>query len=359
MMLANVIKQLFASRRVQPVAEVLAAADAALAADDLVAAENALTTAIATHPDHVGTLCLSGNLNFKRGQFADALSAFRRAETLGPLTDDCYCLMAQCHYALGNISASQGYCDSVLKRNADHLGAHEVLAAIALPGPHYMDLLSAIHHSLKPATYLEVGVFQGRSIALARPPTSAIGVDPEPRILASLGDNVRIFAMTSDAFFSQHEPVKEFGGRRVDLAFIDGMHHFEFALRDFAHIERYCTTMSIVLVHDCFPLDRRTAERTRSTRFWSGDVWRMVVALKKYRPDLAIHTIGTRPTGLALIRNLDPDSRVLFDHMDEIVADLSATDYGVLDRNKRETLNWFPNDFEKIENLLHPTSSRS
>jgi hypothetical protein len=250
-------------------------------------------------------------------------------------------------------------CETTLRYDANHVGAYDILAAIELPGPEYGQVLADIHRSFKPATYLEVGVFQGRSIALAGSQTGTIGIDPEPQIQTPLGKHVRIFATASDAFFREHNVFAEYGGRPLDMAFIDGMHHFDFALRDFTNIERYCTRHSIILVHDCFPLDRRTAQRDRATTFWSGDVWRLILALKKYRPDLDIHTIGTRPTGLALIRNLDPDSRLLSDNMDKIVAELSATDYSVLDRNKRETLNWFPNDFAKIENLLHQLPSRS
>lgn len=357
-MLANLIRHLFTRQRAGSVPQLLASAELALAANDFVAVESAATALLATHPEHTGALHYRGVASFRRGRFTEALDAWRRVEALGQATDASYYLMAQCHFALGDMPSAQGCCENALKLNADSADAYEVMAAITLPGPSYTEVLSAIHRSLKPATYLEVGVFQGRSIALAGALTTAIGIDPEPKILVPLGDNVRIHAMTSDAFFSHHDVISELGGRRLDLAFIDGMHHFDFALRDFAHIEPCCTRDSTVLVHDCYPLDRKTASRERSTTFWSGDVWRAVVALKKYRPDLEIHTIGTRPTGLALIRNLDPDSRVLSRHLDEIIGEFSATDYSVLDRDKKATLNWFPNDFAKIERLWQPLPNR-
>jgi hypothetical protein len=34
------------------------------------------------------------------------------------------------------------------------------------------------------------------------------------------------------------------------------MHHFEFALRDFANTERHCTPQSTILIHDTYPLNR-------------------------------------------------------------------------------------------------------
>lgn len=266
------------------------------------------------------------------------------------------CLMASCHFALQDTVSAGKYCEIALQHDPDYLNAHLLLSSIALPGSGYMHNISAIHRALRPATYLEIGVFQGKSIILANTETSSIGIDPQPDIRVPLGNNIRIIAKTSDAFFEQHDVRAEFGGRPIDLAFIDGMHHFDFALRDFAHIERHCTRNSIILVHDCYPLNRATATRERSTIFWSGDVWRLIPALKKYRPDLQICTIATQPTGLALIRNLDPQSRVLTNNIDAIVAEFMAADYAVLDTNKREMLNWFPNDWGTIEGLLRPST---
>jgi len=130
------------------------------------------------------------------------------------------------------------------------------------------------------------------------------------------------------------------------------MHHFEFALRDFIRMEKLCTPQSTILIHDCYPLDRRTAERERQTGFWSGDIWRLVLLLKKYRPELRVHTIATAPTGLGVVRGLDPSSRVLEQNLEAIVAEFMALDYAVLDGDKAGMLNLYPNDWQKIVALL-------
>jgi hypothetical protein len=130
------------------------------------------------------------------------------------------------------------------------------------------------------------------------------------------------------------------------------MHHFEFALRDFMGIERLAHQGATIALHDCYPLDRRTAERERSTVFWSGDCWRTVLALKKYRPDLAIATVATAPTGLTVVRRLDPGSRVLHERMKEIVAEFMAVDYEVLEADKAGMLNLVPNDAARLGELL-------
>jgi hypothetical protein len=222
----------------------------------------------------------------------------------------------------------------------------------ALSGPYYTSVLDYIIQQLRPRTYVEIGVDQGFSLELAMPPTLAIGIDPKPRLLEPAAQNQRIFAKTSDAFFAEHDLHAEFGGLPVDLAFIDGMHNFEFAMRDFTNLERACMRESTILLHDCYPRDRETAERTQTQTFWSGDIWRLVVLLKKYRPDLEIHTIATPPTGLGVVRNLDPDSGFLRENHDRLCEEFLALDYAYLDRRKAQKLNLVPNEPDRIRSLL-------
>jgi hypothetical protein len=68
---------------------------------------------------------------------------------------------------------------------------------------------------------------------LAGVQAQAIGIDPQPRLEHALGARMRLFTETSDAFFAGRDLRAELGGAAVELAFIDSMHLFEFALRDF------------------------------------------------------------------------------------------------------------------------------
>jgi len=268
------------------------------------------------------------------------------------MTADDHVRAAAEHLARGDRDAAWRACEAALAGRPDCLPAHQTMARIALPGPYYTEILAAIHARLRPRTYLEIGVASGKTIVLAAPQTRAVGVDPAPAIRHPLGPNVRIVAATSDDFFARGDLAALFGAPRIELAFIDGMHHFEFALRDFVAVERLAGPGSTVLLHDCYPLDRRTAERVRSTVFWSGDCWRLILALKKYRPDLAVSIIATAPTGLAVVRNLDPASRVLAGKMDAIVAEFLAVDYAALDADKPGMLNLVPNDPGQLAELL-------
>lgn len=242
--------------------------------------------------------------------------------------------------------------EKVLDLDPERGETRNLLQSHYLQGPSYESVLADIHEALKPRTYIEVGIFMGGTIKLAHADTLVLGVDPSPQIKFALPPNFRIFAETSDRFFAAHDVRAELGGLPVDLAFIDGMHHFDFALRDFINLERLCTRESTILVHDCFPIDRASAVRERKSAFWSGDIWRLIVLLKKYRPDLRIDTIGAPPTGLGVIRNLDPSSRFLADNVARLTDEFMRLDYGYLQDDRGAKLNLFPNDRESVRRLF-------
>ena len=231
----------------------------------------------------------------------------------------------------------------------------DVIASSASPyvEPEYVSLIGRIQRHVVPRTYIEVGVATGRTLALAVPGSVAIGVDPEPHLTSHLGDGAQVFETTSDAFFDEEDVRALMGNREIDLAFIDGMHRFEFALRDFMNIERLSSKETVVLVHDCLPVDEVSARRERETKFWTGDVWKLIVCLKQWRPDLDVKVIDATPSGLGMIRRLDSASTVLEDHYEEIVdafMDLPFSSLG--ERGMIEALNVVPNDWAEISQVL-------
>lgn len=180
----------------------------------------------------------------------------------------------------------------------------------------YYSLLENVHRSFCPRVYMEIGVATGRSLALARAGTLALGVDPaladgSSRAYFSPENTPRLYAMTSDEFFDCHDVRQEMGAPCFDVAFIDGLHHFDQVLRDFICLERLAGPDSVVLIHDCLPVHPLVAMRERSTLFWTGDVWKIIPCLRTLRPDLEIVTLPLAPSGLALIRRLNPSSSLL------------------------------------------------
>lgn len=201
----------------------------------------------------------------------------------------------------------------------------------AHPGMDYASFLAELAVKRGTGRYLEIGVNKG--FVLERIPARiAVGVDPAFEIGLNVARRKSVVVLVqagSDAFFAD-DGLKAMLGGPPDLSFLDGLHTFEYLLRDFANTERFGTRSSLIAMHDCFPLDGIMAlrhfeefrERVGESRFggwWTGDVWKIVPILKTYRPDLRISCVNCWPTGLVLVTNLDPSSTVLQDRYLEIV----------------------------------------
>jgi hypothetical protein len=207
-----------------------------------------------------------------------------------------------------------------------------------LTGEHYLVFMERLHRVLKPSTYFEIGTNAGASLALSH--CRSIAVDPHFMLNGDIvGDKEAclFFQMPSDAFFRRYKPATIFG-EPFDLIFLDGMHLAQFLLRDFMNIEKYSHKNSIVMMHDCIPTNIYMAERDPHSEacqklnshpgWWSGDVWKTLVALKKYRKDLVISAFDAPPTGLVAVTNLDPKSTILEDKYSEIIREQELANLG-------------------------------
>jgi Methyltransferase domain len=173
------------------------------------------------------------------------------------------------------------------------------------------ELLQGLHAKTRPRTYLEIGINTGRSMVLSR--TRSIGVDPSFKIDRPIHCDVQLVRATSDDFFAREEPLAHFDGLPVDLAFIDGMHLSDFALRDFINIEPFMAETGVVVIDDVLPRNGLEAARDRKTGPWTGDVYKVVETLRRRRLDLVVLLVNTAPTGTAVIVGVDPASTVLRD----------------------------------------------
>lgn len=186
------------------------------------------------------------------------------------------------------------------------------------------DFLRSLHGLLRPKTYLEIGVQTGRSLALAGSGTMAYGVDPDPQITVPL-PHAMVHRMTSDDFFASvdaEQVRKQHGG--IDLAFIDGMHLVEYALRDFMGVERLARPdgRTVAVFDDVLPYSAAIAGREPLPGDWAGDVWKIDPVLGSERPDLITILVDVDPTGVLVVLGLDPDTDRGLDRLyDDIVAD--------------------------------------
>jgi hypothetical protein len=194
-------------------------------------------------------------------------------------------------------------------------------------------LMTVLHQTLEPRTYLEVGVFMGDSLKLAHCP--AVGIDPAPQVTQPLPATTHVIATTGDDFFAQPRPLERVfndgvprrsdGEHFAELALIDGMHHAEFALRDFINIERNSAPWSVIVFDDALPENHEQALRARATVAWTGDVFRVEQVLKRYRPDLVTVRVDAY-TGALLVFAPHHLSRRLTNDYDQIVAEYVQPD---------------------------------
>jgi len=208
---------------------------------------------------------------------------------------------------------------------------------------------------LRPQVYLEIGVDQGASLAAAYADARRVGVDPAPRLdrlahpaLARPG--LELFAITSDVFFERFE--RDLPGVTIDLAFIDGLHEAGQLLRDFRETERRCRPGATILLHDVLPLHPVSAEPRRRISFWVGDCWRVLCLLVQERPELDIAIVRTAPSGLAVVRNLDPGDGRLFADGDRLRQRLAAFELGRDFVPTIRRLPWVEPDRAALERLL-------
>jgi len=182
------------------------------------------------------------------------------------------------------------------------------------------EFLSMLHAALKPRGYLEIGVFSGDSLRLVNPGTPAIGIDPSPHLHGHFPGTTQVYRMTSDQFFREMvEPLErspDFNlahaddvlADNLDLAFIDGMHLYEYALRDFMNIERHSNLRTVIVFDDVLPRNDQEAAREQCPGDWTGDVWKTPRVLQMYRPELNILLVDTQPTGTCVVFGLSQDN---------------------------------------------------
>jgi hypothetical protein len=202
-------------------------------------------------------------------------------------------------------------------------------------GIDYLSFFELISTVLRPSSYLEIGTSSGDSLKVFD--CDALCIDPKFAIASDVvgtRERLALFQMTSDDFFKRHR-VRSFFPLGVDLAFLDGMHRAEYLLRDFIHVERGCHRRSLIILHDCLPLNARMADRSYRSgeneggteHAWTGDVWKFIPILKARRPDLRIMYVDAAPTGLVLVSNLSPRSSMLFDDYFDILDEMSGLVY--------------------------------
>lgn len=144
--------------------------------------------------------------------------------------------------------------------------------------------------------YLEIGIENARTFFNVRA-AQKTGVDPFPLISTQdLPEDTRILFMKSDDFFKSNS-------LEFDLVFVDGLHTWEQTYKDIINSLNSGSASMALLVDDVVPYDAYAALRDQvacqvkkrehgiANNFWMGDVYKVLVILSKYHPELSYCTI--------------------------------------------------------------------
>jgi tetratricopeptide (TPR) repeat protein len=175
----------------------------------------------------------------------------------------------------------------------------------------YLDFLRALHRNVYEG-YFEIGTRTGDSLVLSQSPS--IAIDPFFQLNENpIGnkDFCLMFQETSDSFFENRLP--KLSGLKCQLAFIDGMHLFEYALKDFINLAKISSEKALFLFHDPIPwtfkMATRNNEALERNEAWTGDIWKLVHILIDAGMKDNINLLSSAPSGLLAV--LNPDKKII------------------------------------------------
>ena len=181
------------------------------------------------------------------------------------------------------------------------------------------DIINELIKNNNYQTYLEIGAGDNDNFDKIIIKTK-VGVDPK-----GVSDN--IIKKTSDDFFNQNS-------QHFDIIFIDGLHIYDQAKKDLLNSLNFLSHDGSIVMHDCNPTTFEM-QRTDITvnGEWTGDVWKVIVEMKKTRTDLSICVVDT-DYGCGIIK---------FGKQELIELDESI-DYFQFEKNKNYLLNLIDTD---------------
>lgn len=190
-------------------------------------------------------------------------------------------------------------------------------------------------------SYLEIGVWRGDTFFAVDIPRK-VAVDP--KFLFPYREHnssaQEFFELTSDAYFS----CPSAGEAKFELIFLDGLHRFEQTFRDFCASLSTAKDNAIWLIDDVYPSDvysslpnngkalahRRLASGDATDQRWHGDVFKAILAIHDFFPNLSFCTFsaGHNPQTV-VVRRPRENFRPIFNNLEAI----SRVDYFWLREN--------------------------
>ncbi|HEV7346903.1 class I SAM-dependent methyltransferase [Telluribacter sp.] len=213
-----------------------------------------------------------------------------------------------------------------------------------------LNVLQSLSRQKKLKNYLEIGVLNGH-IFFKIQSHFKVAVDPMFKFdtLRRIGKTIvnpynltsQYYEVTSDDFFEQHAH-QVFANRPIDLCLIDGMHAYEYVLRDIENTLKYLSDEGVIVVHDCNPVTPQagiTFQEWNGQGFWNGDVWKAVLHLRSLNKDINVFVLDC-DYGLGIITKGKPENPQSMS-----VAEIKNLSYQDLSENREQWLNLKPKEY--------------
>lgn len=201
--------------------------------------------------------------------------------------------------------------------------------------------------------YLEIGVFNGHIFFRVKS-TFKIAVDPHFKFdtLRKAGKlflnpyNIfnKYFEKTSEDFFNE-DASDILSGKKIEIALIDGMHEYSYALTDVENTLKYLSKNGVMVLHDCNPqikADAVSFDEWKARDFkdtWNGDVWRTLLHLQSLRNDINVFTLDG-DHGLGIITWGQPENKLNY-----TLQQIEQFTFEDFDANRKSWINLKPADY--------------
>ncbi len=145
----------------------------------------------------------------------------------------------------------------------------------------HTQLLNALIEKYNLKSYLEIGVQNPENNFDKVKCGHKIGVDPDTpaRSITVKGGSEKIFKCTSDEYFNKKWPESL---PRIDIGFIDGLHHKEQVKKDFENLIACLSDNGFIVIHDVLPENEAGTKVPRETKQWWGDVYKWAMSIASY-----------------------------------------------------------------------------
>jgi len=194
------------------------------------------------------------------------------------------------------------------------------------------DFINKIAEHFNAQRYLEIGVDDATLNFDKIDIPFKVGVDPAYNDTHK-GKNIE--TLTSDAFFEKQDSHMD-----IDIAFIDGLHHWEQLVKDIKNTIDHMTK-GFIICHDTTPYSEEMQTRERTTHQWTGDVWKAVYYLKTHSTINTTFTINADYGCFVIVVDEYTFSEDIEPITDEVFEKVNALDW-----------NFYLNNFSNIHDVL-------